>query len=231
MERGSESRILVGYQNYLFALDATSGKLITTFGEDAASICARGLRGDDYESQSIGLSTPGTLYKDLIIVGGANPETFPSPPGDIRAFDVRNGALRWTFHTIPHPGEPGYETWPPDAWKTAGAANNWAGMTVDTRRASFLSRPVRPSFDFYGGLRKGDDLYADTLLALDAATGKMLWHFQAVHHDLWDRDFSSAPALVTLMRDGKPGTQSPRPRRRVICTSSTASPASLFSPS
>jgi quinoprotein glucose dehydrogenase len=201
---GSESRILVGYQNYLFALDATNGKLITAFGEEGRIDLRKGLRGDDYESQSISLSSPGTLYHDLIIVGGANPETFPSPPGDIRAFDVRSGALRWTFHTIPHPGEPGYETWPPDAWKTAGAANNWAGMTVDTKRGIVFVPTGSAVFDFYGGLRKGDDLYADTLLALDAATGKMLWHFQAVHHDLWDRDFSSAPALVTLMRDGKP---------------------------
>ena len=117
---------------------------------------------------------------------------------------MRTGQLRWTFHTIPHPGEPGYETWPKDAWKVAGAANNWAGMSVDTKRGIVFVPTGSAVFDFYGGNRVGDDLYANTLLALDAQTGKLLWHFQAVHHDLWDRDFSSAPSLVTIMHDGKP---------------------------
>ena len=200
---GKESRILVGYSNFLFALDAKTGAPITSFAEDGRIDLRKGLRGEDYESQSIGLTTPGTIYKDLIIVGGQNPETYPSPPGDIRAFDVRTGLMRWTFHTIPHPGEPGYETWPKDAWKVAGAANNWAGMTVDTQRGIVFVPTGSAVFDFYGGNRVGDDLYANTLLALDAGTGKRLWHFQAVHHDLWDRDFSSAPSLVTIMHDGK----------------------------
>ena len=201
---GQDSRILVGYQNYLFALDASSGRLIPGFGEGGRVDLRKGLRGDDYESQSISLTTPASIYKDLIITGGADPETYPSPPGDIRAYDARSGALRWTFHTIPHPGEPGYETWPKDAWKTAGAANNWAGMSVDTARGIVFVPTGSAVFDFYGAFRKGDDLYANSLLALDASTGKLLWHFQAVHHDLWDRDFSSPPALVTVMRDGKP---------------------------
>ncbi len=198
-----ESRILVGYRSFLYALDAKSGTAITSFGEGGKIDLRKGLRGDDYESQSVDLSTPGTIYKDTIIVGGGNPETYPSPPGDIRAFDVRTGQRRWTFHTIPHPGEPGYETWPKDAWKVAGAANNWGGMTVDTARGIVFVPTGSAVFDFYGANRAGDDLYANTLLALDANTGKRLWHFQAVHHDLWDRDFSAAPALVTVMHDGK----------------------------
>ena len=117
---------------------------------------------------------------------------------------MRTGALRWTFHTIPRPGEPGYDTWPKDAWKDAGAANNWAGMTLDSKRGIVYVPTGSAVFDFYGGDRVGNDLYADTLLALDAETGKLIWHFQGVHHDLWDRDFPSPPALLTVIRDGKP---------------------------
>ena len=200
---GSDRRIFAGFRNYLFAIDAKTGKSIPGFGEDGKVDLRKGLRGDDYESQSIGMTTPGAIYKDMILVGGQNPETYPSPPGDVRAFDVRTGKLRWTFHTIPHPGEFGYDTWPKEAWKTAGAANNWAGMSVDTRRGIVYVPTGSAVFDFYGGFRKGNDLFADTLLALDANTGKRIWHFQAVHHDLWDRDFSAPPALVTLKRGGK----------------------------
>ena len=169
----------------------------------AASICAKGWRRATTEKQSIALTSPGVVYKDLIIVGGRNPETHPAPPGYIRAFDVRTGKLRWVFHTIPLPGEPGYETWPKDAWKTAGAANNWAGMTLDVERGIVYVPTGSAVMDFYGGDRVGDDLYANSLLALDANTGKLLWHFQGVHHDIWDRDFPSPPALFTLKRDGK----------------------------
>ena len=200
---GKDSRIFAGFRNYLFAIDAKTGKSIPSFGEDGKVDLRKGLRGDDYESQSIGMTSPGTIYKDMIIVGGQNPETYPSPPGDIRAFDVRTGKLRWTFHTIPHPGEFGYDTWPKEAWKTAGAANNWGGMSVDTQRGIVYVPTGSAVFDFYGGFRVGNDLFADTLLALDANTGKRIWHFQAVHHDLWDRDFSAPPSLVTLKRDGK----------------------------
>ena len=131
------------------------------------------------------------------------PETLPAAPGDIRAYDVRTGELRWSFHTIPHPGEFGYDTWPPDAWKTSGAANNWAGMSLDTSRGIVYVPTGSASFDFYGHDRIGNDLFADTLLALDANTGKRIWHFQGVHHDIWDRDFPSPPALLTVRRDGK----------------------------
>jgi quinoprotein glucose dehydrogenase len=199
---GKDSRIFAGFQNYLYGMDAKTGKAILTFGEDGKVDLRKGLR-DDYLKQSIGMTSPGTIYKDLIIVGGQNPETYPSPPGDVRAYDVRTGTLRWTFHTIPHPGEFGYETWPKDTWKFAGAANNWAGMTVDAKRGIVYVPTGSAVFDFYGANRIGDDLFADSIVALDAETGRRLWHFQAVHHDLWDHDFPTAPALVTLTRNGK----------------------------
>ncbi|MGB6742462.1 MAG: c-type cytochrome [Terracidiphilus sp.] len=199
---GKEARIFAGVMNFLYCLDAETGKPIASFGEDGRIDLRKNLRGN-YEEQSIALTTPGVIYKDLIIVGGRNPETHPAPPGDIRAYDVRTGALRWTFHTIPRPGEPGYETWPPDAWKTAGAANNWAGMALDAEHGIVYAPTGSAVMDFYGGDRVGDDLYANTLLALDAATGKLLWHFQGVHHDIWDRDFPSPPALYTLHVNGQ----------------------------
>lgn len=197
-----EGRIFAGVMNFLYCLDPQTGKPITSFGESGRIDLRKDLRGD-FEKQSIVLTTPGIIYKNLIIVGGRNPETHPAPPGDLRAFDVRTGKLVWSFHTIPHPGEPGYETWPTEAWKTAGAANNWAGMALD-RKLGIVYVPTGSAvFDFYGGDRLGDDLYANTLLALDAATGKPLWHFQGVHHDIWDRDFPSEPALFTVKRDGE----------------------------
>ena len=199
---GEESRIFAGIMNYLYALDARTGKQILQFGEAGRIDLRKDLRGD-YRLQSIALTSPGMIYKDLIIVGGRNPETHPSPPGDIRAFDVRTGALRWRFHTIPHPGEFGYETWPKDAWQEAGAANNWAGMALDAERGIVYVPTGSPVFDFYGADRAGDDLFADTLLALDAETGRRIWHFQGVHHDIWDRDFPSPPALVSIRRNGK----------------------------
>lgn len=199
---GRHGRILAGVMNYLYCLDAATGKPIASFGEDGRIDLRKGLRGD-YRDQSISLTTPGIVYKNLIIVGGRNPETHPAPPGDIRAFDVRTGKLRWRFHTIPRPGEPGYETWPAGAWKTAGAANNWAGMAVDVKRGIVYAPTGSAVMDFYGGDRVGNDLYANCILALDANTGRLLWHFQGVHHDLWDRDFPSPPALFTIERDGE----------------------------
>ena len=199
---GKQSRIFAPVTNFLYALDARTGKPIADFAEGGRIDLRKDLRGD-YRLQSIALTSPGIVYKDLIIVGGRNPETHPSPPGDIRAFDVRTGELRWRFHTIPHPGEFGNETWPKDAWQEAGAANNWAGMALDAERGIVYVPTGSPVFDFYGADRVGDDLFADTLLALDAQTGKRIWHFQGVHHDIWDRDFPSPPALVTVNRKGK----------------------------
>ncbi|HEY4900653.1 MAG TPA: PQQ-binding-like beta-propeller repeat protein [Terriglobales bacterium] len=199
---GKESRLFAYIMNFLYALDPATGKPIASFGEGGRLDLRKDL-DSDYTQNTVALTTPGVLYKDLLIVGFRAPETNPAPHGDIRAYDVRTGKLEWSFHTIPHPGEPGYETWPDGAWKTAGAANNWAGMAVDTKRGLVFVPTGSAVSDFYGFDRVGDDLYANCLLALDAATGKMVWHFQGVHHDMWDRDFPSPPALVTVMHDGQ----------------------------
>ncbi len=197
-----EKRILVGVMNFLYALDAGTGKPIASFGTEGR-IDLRGDLGRNPERQSVTLTSPGIVYKDVIIVGGRNPETLPAAPGDVRAYDVRTGKLRWSFHTIPHPGEFGYETWPKEAWKYSGAANNWAGMAVDAKRGIVYVPTGSAAFDFYGANRLGDDLFANCLIALNAETGKRIWHFQGVRHDLWDRDFPSPPTLVTVNRDGK----------------------------
>jgi glucose dehydrogenase len=199
---GKQKRLFAGVMNFVYALDPATGKAISGFGKDGRIDLREGL-GRDPQLQSITLTSPGVIYKDLLIVGGRNPETLPAPPGDIRAYDVHTGVLRWSFHTIPHPGEFGYETWPRDAWKISGAANNWAGMAIDPERGIVFAPTGSAAPDFYGATRIGNDLFADTLLALDAETGKRLWHFQGVHHDLWDRDFPSAPVLVSVVRDGK----------------------------
>ncbi len=199
---GNDKRILVGVMNFVYALNAATGQPIASFGKDGRIDLQENL-GREPRWQSIALTSPPVVYKDLFIVGGRNPETLPAPPGDIRAYDVRTGNLRWSFHTIPHPGEPGYDTWSKDSWKESGAANNWAGMTLDAKRGIVYVPTGSAAFDFYGGDRVGDNLFANCLLALNAETGQRIWHFQAVHHDIWDRDFPSAPVLLTLKRDGK----------------------------
>ena len=199
---GNGKRIFVGVMNFLYGLDASTGKPIPSFGKDGRIDLQENL-GREPRWQSIALTSPGVVYKDLIIVGGRNPETLPAPPGDIRAYDARTGQLRWSFHTIPHPGEFGYDTWPKDAWKTSGSANNWAGMSLDVKSGILYAPTGSAAFDFYGGDRLGDDLFANCLLALNAETGQRIWHFQAVKHDLWDRDFPSAPVLLTVEHDGK----------------------------
>jgi quinoprotein glucose dehydrogenase len=198
-----DQRILVGVMNFVYALDAATGKPIPSFGKDGRIDLQEDL-GREPRWQSIALTSPGVVYKDLLIVGGRNPETLPAPPGDIRAYDIRTGKLRWSFHTIPHPGEFGYDTWPKDAWQQSGAANNWAGMALGRERGIIYAPTGSAAFDFYGADRLGDNLFANCLLALNAETGERIWHFQAVRHDLWDRDFPSAPVLVTLQHDGKP---------------------------
>lgn len=200
---GKDSRVLVGVMNFLYALDAATGKPIATFGNQGRIDLRENLGREPATSQSIYLTSPGTVYKDLIIVGGRNPETLPAPPGDIRAYDVRTGKLRWSFHTIPHPGEFGYDTWPKEAWKSSGAANNWAGMALDPKRGIVYVPTGSAAFDFYGADRIGDDLFANCLIALNAETGERLWHFQGVRHDLWDRDFPSPPVLLTVRRGGQ----------------------------
>jgi quinoprotein glucose dehydrogenase len=199
---GKDERLFVSLKQYLYAVDAKTGKLIETFGDKGKIDLSKGL-GHDGEGLAISISTPGTVYKDLLICGSIVAEQLPALPGDIRAFDVRTGKVRWQFHTIPHPGEPGYETWPKDAYKYSGAANNWAGLSVDTKRGLAFIPLGSASSDFYGADRIGDDLYANSLLVLDANTGKRVWHFQTVHHDIWDRDLNAPPTLVTLHKDGK----------------------------
>jgi quinoprotein glucose dehydrogenase len=200
--RSSDRRILVGVMNFVYALDAATGKPIPTFGKEGR-IDLREDLGRDPREQSIYLTSPAVIYRDLMIVGGREAETLPASPGDIRSYDVRSGKLRWSFHTIPHPGEFGYDTWPKNSWNTSGAANNWAGMTVDSARGIVYVPTGSAAFDFFGGDRIGDDLFANCLLALNAETGERLWHFQGVRHDLWDRDFPAPPVLLTVKREGK----------------------------
>jgi quinoprotein glucose dehydrogenase len=200
--KNKDHRILVGVMNFVYALDAETGKPISSFGKDGR-IDLREDLGRDPASQSIYMTSPALIFKDLMIVGGREAETLPASPGDVRAYDVRSGKLRWTFHTIPHPGEFGEDTWPKDAWKISGAANNWAGMTVDTQRGIVYVPTGSAAFDFYGANRVGDDLFANCLLALNAETGVRIWHFQGVRHDLWDRDFPAPPVLLTVERGGK----------------------------
>jgi glucose dehydrogenase len=200
---GKSSILFAGALTNLYALDPATGKLITTFGDGGKIDLRKGLTNEDYTKDFAALTTPGMIYKDMIIVGFRAPEAEPALHGDIRAFDVHTGALRWTFHTIPLPGEYGYDTWPKDAWKVTGAANNWTGMALDEKRGIVYVPTGSAVTDFYGYDRIGDDLFANTLLALDANTGKRIWHFQGVHHDIWDRDFPSPPALLTIHRGGK----------------------------
>ena len=200
---GAERRILFGAGPWLQAIDARTGRLIETFGNQGRVDLGEGLERD-VSGLAIQANTPGVVFRDLIVMGmrvGEGPA--PSAPGHIRAFDVRTGRLVWRFRTIPHPGEPGYETWPADAWQRIGGANVWSGMTVDEERG-LLFCPVRSAaFDFWGGNRHGDNLYANCLLVLDAATGRRVWHYQFVRHDLWDRDLPAAPNLITIRRDGR----------------------------
>ena len=197
-----KDRVFVTWRNFLYALDRKTGRPIQKFGDDGRVDLRKGL-DRPYERQSVSASSPGVIFEDMIILGSSVPETLPGAPGDIRAYDVNTGAMRWTFHTIPHPGEYGYETWPPDAWKVNGGANAWAGLSVDPKLGMVFAATGSASFDFYGANRKGDDLFADCVLALDARTGKRIWHFQGVKHDLWDLDVPAAPSLVTVTRDGR----------------------------
>lgn len=197
-----DRRIFAAVQSYVYALDAATGKPIASFGNDGRIDLREGL-GRDPQKISIILTSPGIVFKDLLIVGGRTPESLPAPPGDIRAYDTRTGKLRWSFRTIPHPGEFGYESWPKDAWKYTGSANNWVGMALDEKRGIVYAPTGSAASDFYGGDRAGDNLFANALLALNAETGKRIWHFQAVKHDIWDRDFPSPPNLVTIKRNGK----------------------------
>ena len=198
---GSDRRIFFTAGRRLYALDAQTGRPIRAFGDAGSVDLAAGLSRDIGDAYLVATS-PGAIYKDLLIQGMRVGEEEGSAPGDLRAYDVRTGAIRWTFHTIPHPGEFGYDTWPPGAWQSAGGANSWGGLSVDTARRIVYVPTGSATPDFYGGARTGANLFANSLLALDAATGKRLWHFQTVHHDLWDRDLPAAPNFVTVTRGG-----------------------------
>jgi quinoprotein glucose dehydrogenase len=201
-ESGDDKRILYAAGNHLIALDARTGKPIETFGEKGKVNLNVGVR-DDPEKIAVTMTSPGIVYKDLIICGSRLPDLYGTPPGYIRAYNCKTGEIAWTFHTIPLPGEPGYETWPKDAYKYAGGANSWAGMAVDTKRGMVLMSLGSPTYDFYGADRIGQNLYGNCVLALDATTGKHKWHYQTVHHDIWDYDLPAPPNLVTVKRNGK----------------------------
>lgn len=198
-----DERIFFTAGSNTFAVDAKTGKAIPTFGKDG-SIDLHDDLGREVSKLFVVNSSPGMVYKDLLILGTRVDEAPPSAPGHIRAYDVRSGKLQWIFHTIPHPGEPGYETWEDkNAWQHIGAANVWSGFSLDEDRGILFAPTGSAAYDFYGGKRKGANLYANCLLALDAATGKLKWHFQFMHHDLWDKDLPTPPALITLKRNGK----------------------------
>jgi len=198
-----DKRIFYSAGSFLYSVNAETGKLIPSFGVHGKIDLHDGLDRDVKDLYVVSTS-PGIIYKDLLIMGTRVAEGGDAAPGHIRAYNVRTGKCKWIFHTIPQPGEFGYDTWEnKDAWKYIGGANNWSGMSLDEKRGVVYLSIGSATFDFYGGLRKGNDLFADCVLALDAATGKYIWHFQSIHHDLWDRDPPAAPNLVTINRNGK----------------------------
>jgi quinoprotein glucose dehydrogenase len=200
-QTGDQARILFTARQFLYCLDAATGLLHTDFGEGGRVNLRQGL-GRDVEGLTVECSTPGTIYGDLLILGSTVGESLPAAPGHIRAYDVRTGEIRWAFATIPRPGEYGADTWPEGASEYIGGANCWAGMALDEERGLLFVPTGSPAFDFYGGNRVGDNLFANSLICLRAATGERLWHFQIVKHDIWDRDLPAPPSLVTVERNG-----------------------------
>lgn len=199
---GNDQRLFYSAGPRLYALNPGTGRPIPSFGRGGHIDLREGL-GRDLGGQMVVARTPGVLYGDLLIQGTMVSEARHAAPGHIRAYDVRTGEQRWIFHTIPHPGEYGYETWPPDAWKTAGGANSWAGLALDEERGIVYAPTGAPSIQYYGADIPGANLFSTSLLALDAATGKRIWHFQIVHHDIYDRDLPAPPNLVTVTRGGE----------------------------
>ena len=201
---GQDKRVLHTIGSKLYCIDAKTGKEIPSFGESGHIDLHDGLP-EIAKDKFIVSNTPGTIFEDLIVMPLRLSEGADAAPGDIRAFNVKTGKLAWTFHTIPYPGEAGYETFPPNAYKNeeVGAANNWAGMSVDKKRGILYVPTGSASYDFYGGKRLGSNLYANCLLALNARTGERIWHFQTMHHDIWDRDLPAPPNLITIKKGGK----------------------------
>ncbi|MBV8828847.1 MAG: PQQ-binding-like beta-propeller repeat protein [Acidobacteriaceae bacterium] len=196
----SDRRVFVTAGGFLYAIDARTGKLVDSFADHGKLDLKTGI---DRATRPLASRTPGRIFENLIILGSATGEGYLPPPGDIRAFDVVTGKLVWVFHTIPRPGEPGYDTWPPNAYTYMGGVDVWGEITVDEKRGIAYFPTASAKYELYGGDRKGDNLFADCLLALDARTGKYLWHFQTIHHDVWDYDPDSAPQLVSVRHDGK----------------------------
>ena len=202
-DQKKDHRIFYTAGSHIHGIDARTGKLIGTFGEKGKVDLHEGLEAESTE-MFITATSPGIVYNDLLIMGSRVDEGPDAAPGHIRAYDVRSGQQRWIFHTIPKPGEFGYDTWEDSiAYKKIGGANSWAGFTLDEKRGMLFAPTGSASWDFFGGKRKGANLFANSLLALDAATGKRIWHFQFVHHDMWDMDLPTAPALVTIKQNGK----------------------------
>lgn len=203
-ESGTDKRILYTNGPWLYALDATTGNPVTAFGTEGRTSLKAGL-GGSVEKKMVISNTPGTVYGDLIIMPMRLSEGADAAPGHVQAFNIRTGKLAWVFHTIPQPGEYGYNTWPTEAYKNTdvGGANNWAGMAIDQKRGIVYVPTGSAAFDFYGGNRKGSNLFANCLLAINAKTGKLIWHFQFVHHDILDRDPPAPPNLITITRKGK----------------------------
>jgi len=200
---GKDRRLLFSINGYLQAIDARTGKSITSFGTNGVVDLREGLRRAEGTDRRVQSRTPGKVWKNLLILGSAAGEAWITPPGDIRAYDIVTGKRVWQFHTVPEPGEFGYETWPQEAYKYVGGANNWGDMSVDEERGIVYVPTGSATYDFYGADRHGMNLFANCLLALDARTGKRLWHFQTVHHDLWDFDNVSTPQLVTVRHNGR----------------------------
>lgn len=198
-----DKRILFGtFDGRLIALDANTGKLLATFGRQGTVDLRKGMT--EGREGPYGVSSPPAIYKNLVIIGAQVPETHPvGPSGDVRAYDIRTGALVWQFHTVPAPGEPGHDTWEGDSWRGRSGVNVWSVMSVDVKRGIVFLPIGSPSYDFYGGDRKGQNLYGNSLVALDANTGKLIWHYQTVHHDIWDYDLPAQPTLVTVRRGGR----------------------------
>jgi quinoprotein glucose dehydrogenase len=199
---GRDKRILFSAGPFLYAVNAETGMPAESFGNNGKVSLREGL-GERAADLYVVATSPGIVYRDLIIIGSRVSENAGAAPGSIRAFNIRTGKLEWVFRTIPHPGEYGYETWPPEAYKTSGGANSWAGMTLDEKRGIVYVPTGSAAFDFWGGDRKGENLFANCILALDAATGKRIWHYQAVHHDLWDRDLPAPPNLFKKNHNGR----------------------------
>jgi quinoprotein glucose dehydrogenase len=201
-EDGKDKRIFMSAGPYLYAIHADSGTVIKSFGTEGRIDLREGL-GREPAMLAVTATTPGPIYNDLILQGTMVGEGYDAAPGFVRAYNVRTGKTVWTFHTLPQPGEFGYDTWPKDAYQEVGGVNSWAGMSLDQKRGIVFVPTGSAAFDFYGSNRKGKNLFANCLLALEAATGKLIWHYQLVHHDLWDYDLPAPPNLITIKHDGK----------------------------